>query len=96
VAAPGRTGHYYVDETCIGCGACVPAVPARSDAIEQVPDDFMGRVVIELEEVHRLRSLCSYVPGRCDPRCPDATESSRDSGGYMKIKDLQAWAKGRG
>ena len=22
-----RTGHFYIDETCIGCGACVAACP---------------------------------------------------------------------
>lgn len=95
MAAPGRTGHYYVDETCIGCGACVPACPGKVDAIEQVPDDFMGRVVIELEK-------CIDC-GLCVPMCPvDAIHDARThgivegSGGYMKIKDLQAWAKGRG
>jgi Na+-translocating ferredoxin:NAD+ oxidoreductase subunit B len=59
-----RLGHFYVDDTCIGCGACVPACPGKIDAIDRVPDDFLGRVAI-------AAGKCIDC-GLCVPMCPVA------------------------
>ena len=94
-ARPTRNGHFYMDETCIGCGACDHACPGKVDAIYPVEGDFLGRFAIVLEE-------CIDC-GFCVPLCPvDCIHDARTqgvvegSGGYTKIKELQAWARDRG
>jgi formate hydrogenlyase subunit 6/NADH:ubiquinone oxidoreductase subunit I len=88
-------GHFYIDETCIGCGACDHACPGKVDAIYAVENDFLGRFAIVLEE-------CIDC-GFCVPLCPvDCIHDGRVEGlvagerGYTKIKELQSWARVRG
>ena len=90
----GGTGHYYIDETCIGCGACDHACPGKVDAIYAVEGDFLGRFAIKIEECID----CDL----CVPKCPvncihDARKEGlvEGSGGYMRLRELQAWAEGR-
>lgn len=92
--ARSRTGHFYIDQTCIGCGACDHACPGKVDAIYKVPDDFCGRFAIVVEE-------CIDC-GMCVPLCPvDCIHDARTegvtagSGGYLRIRELQAWAAAR-
>ena len=89
-----RSGHFYIDETCIGCGACEHACPGKVDAISRVEADFLGRFAIHIEE-------CIDC-GFCAPLCPvacihDAREEGvvSGSGGYTRIRELQAWAEKR-
>ncbi len=90
-----RPGHFYIDDTCIGCGACEHACPGKVDAIHRVEDDYLGRFVVVLED-------CIDC-GRCVPLCPvacihDARSEGivERSGGYTRIRELQAWARARG
>jgi formate hydrogenlyase subunit 6/NADH:ubiquinone oxidoreductase subunit I len=92
--AVAREAHHYIDETCIGCGACEHACPLKVDAIYRVEDDFLGRFAIELEE-------CIDC-GICIPLCPilsihDLRAGGRreGSGGYTSIRELQQWATAR-
>lgn len=57
-----RAGHFFIDETCIGCGACEHACPGKVDAVHQIEGDFLGRYAIVLDE-------CIDC-GFCVPLCP--------------------------
>ena len=94
MAAANREAHHYIDETCIGCGACEHACPLKVDAIYRVDDDFLGRFAIATEE-------CIDC-GICIPLCPilsihDVRTEGRvsGSGGYTSIDELQRWAAAR-
>jgi formate hydrogenlyase subunit 6/NADH:ubiquinone oxidoreductase subunit I len=94
MASRARNGHFYIDATCIGCGACEHACPGKVDAIYAVEGDFLGRFAIVVEE-------CIDC-GICVPLCPvDCIHDLRNDhdieaeGGYAKIKELQSWARGR-
>jgi formate hydrogenlyase subunit 6/NADH:ubiquinone oxidoreductase subunit I len=91
-----RTGHFYIDDTCIGCGACEHACPGKVAAIHKVPGDFLGRFAVDLDQ-------CIDC-GFCVPVCPVAcvhdarSEGGHDArvegqGGYTRIRELQSWAK---
>lgn len=86
-----RSGDFYIDDTCIGCGACEHACPGRVDAIFKKPDDFIGRFMIAQEECINC--------GKCVPLCPvDCIHDARSEGvvegegGYTKIRSLHEWA----
>ena len=71
-------GHFFIDDTCIGCGACEHACPGKVDAIHQIEGDFLSRYVIEQRE-------CIDC-GFCVPLCPvdcihDARAESASAGG---------------
>ena len=87
-----RGGHFYIDETCIGCGACDHACPGKVDAIARVEADYLGRFAIRVED-------CIDC-GFCAPLCPVASIHDaraegdvEGSGGYTRIRELQAWAE---
>ena len=93
--AKPEQGWFYIDETCIGCGACDHACPAQVDAIYRVEHDFLGRFAIREEECINC--------GICIPLCPvrcihDARAEGKigGSGGYTAIAELQAWAQDDG
>ncbi len=86
-----RRGDFYVDDTCIGCGACEHACPGRVDALYKIGDDFLGRFAIDLDECINC--------GKCVPLCPvDCIHDAREEGivetpgGWTKIRALHEWA----
>jgi NAD-dependent dihydropyrimidine dehydrogenase PreA subunit len=87
-----RVGHFYIDDTCIGCGACEHACPGKVEAIFKVDGDVLSRFAIEQES-------CIDC-GFCIPMCPvtcihDARSEGIDAaecGGWTRIRELQAWA----
>ena len=91
-----RIGHFWIDATCIGCGACDHACPGKVDAIYKIEGDFTGRFAIVLED-------CIDC-GFCVPMCPvdcihDARKEDIDAAtdsGWSKIRELQSWAAARG
>jgi len=92
--AKATQGYFYIDQTCIGCGACEHACPGKIDAIHRVEDDYLGRFVID-------PATCINC-GVCPPLCPvmcihDAREEGvvEGAGGYRAIAELQAWAESR-
>jgi formate hydrogenlyase subunit 6/NADH:ubiquinone oxidoreductase subunit I len=93
-ASRKRSGHFYIDETCIGCGACDHACPGKVDAIYEVSGDFLGRFAIVLEDCID----CGLWVPVCRVDCiHDARAEGLVSGdgGYTRIKELQAWARER-
>jgi formate hydrogenlyase subunit 6/NADH:ubiquinone oxidoreductase subunit I len=89
---PGRIGHFYIDDTCIGCGACEHACPGKVEAIDKVEGDFMGRFVISPEECIDCGFCIPVCPVNCihDAR-KEGIDAERD-GGWTRIRELQAWA----
>ena len=89
-----RIGHYYINETCIGCGACDHACPGKVDAIYPVEGDFLGRFAIRLEDCIDCNLCVPLCPVACihDARSAGIVEGS---GGCTRIRGLQAWADKR-
>lgn len=89
-----RIGHFYIDQTCIGCGACEHACPGKVDAIYTVPGDFLGRFAVTSSECIDCGLCVPMCPVNCihDARTEGVTEGV---GGYLKIRELQAWAAAR-
>jgi formate hydrogenlyase subunit 6/NADH:ubiquinone oxidoreductase subunit I len=87
-----QPGHFYIDATCIGCGACDHACPGKVDAIYEVPEDFLGRFAIRLEDCIDCGICVPLCPVACihDARTDGITEGK---GAYAKIRELQAWAE---
>ena len=91
--AKADIGYFYIDQTCIGCGACEHACPGKVDAIHPVDGDYLGRFVID-------PATCINC-GVCPPLCPvmcihDARSEGivEGDGGYRAIAALQDWATG--
>lgn len=87
-----KYGHFYIDRTCIGCGACDHACPDKVDAIHRVETDYLGRFAIEPDDCINC--------GICVPLCPvncihDARQEGvvEGDGGYTRIRELQDWAR---
>lgn len=80
-----RLGHFFIDETCIGCGACEHACPGKVAAISKM-DEFHGRFTID-------RERCIDC-GFCLSMCPvDAIHDGRQfqqrkDSGYRKVHEL--------
>ncbi len=89
-----KSGHFYIDETCIACGACDHACPGKVDAIYRVEGDFLGRLAIRIEDCIDCAICVPLCPVDCihDGRAEGVVEGA---GGYTKIKALQAWADNR-
>lgn len=91
-----RAGHFAIEQTCIGCGACEHACPGTVDAIYKVPGDFLGRFAIVIEE-------CIDC-GLCLPTCPvscihdgraDGQSPSDGADRHQRIRERQRWAAAR-
>jgi len=89
-----RTGHFYIDPTCIGCGACDHACPGKVDAIHTVDGDFLGRYAIVIESCIDCGLCVPMCPVACIHDVRDKAVLSGD-GGDTPIRELQAWAAGR-
>lgn len=91
-----RIGHFWIDATCIGCGACDHACPGKVDAIYKIEGDFTGRFAIVLEDCIDCGFCVPLCPVDCihDARQEDI-DASTDSG-WTKIRELQSWAAARG
>jgi formate hydrogenlyase subunit 6/NADH:ubiquinone oxidoreductase subunit I len=90
--AKAAEGFFYIDETCIGCGACEHACPRNVDAISRLEEDFLGRFVIDPETCIN----CNICPPLCPVLCiHDARAEGivAGDGGYRMIAELQAWAR---
>ena len=89
---PRRHGHYYVDDTCIGCGACDHACPGKVDAVYEVPGDFLGRFAIVVEECIDCDLCVPLCPVDCIHDARNEGIASKD-GDLEQIKKLQSWAE---
>ncbi len=90
-----KSGHFYIDESCIGCGACDHACPGKVDAIYAVKDDFLGRFAIVIDECIDCGFCIPLCPVDCihDARTEDIPEGIA---GYERIHELQSWAQPAG
>jgi formate hydrogenlyase subunit 6/NADH:ubiquinone oxidoreductase subunit I len=95
-------GHFYIDSTCIGCGACDHACPGKVDAIYKVDGDFLGRFAIVLDDCIDCGLCIPTCPVDCihDARQDGLADGAKDGakdgeGGYTMIRQLQAWAADR-
>ncbi len=89
-----RHGHYYVDDTCIGCGACDHACPGKVDAVYEVAGDFLGRFAIVIEECIDCDLCVPLCPVDCIHDARNEGLASKD-GDLEQIKKLQSWAQDR-
>ena len=89
-----RHGHYYVDDTCIGCGACDHACPGKVDAVYEVAGDFLGRFAIVVEECIDCDLCVPLCPVDCIHDARNEGLASKD-GDLEQIKKLQSWAQDR-
>ena len=87
-----KFGHFYIDPTCIGCGACDHACPGKVDAIYRVETDYLGRFAIVADECINCGICVPLCPVKCihDARTEGVVEGE---GGYTRILELQAWAQ---
>ncbi|MGE3774222.1 MAG: NADH-quinone oxidoreductase subunit I [Gammaproteobacteria bacterium] len=87
-----KFGHFYIDQTCIGCGACDHACPGKVDAIYRVETDYLGRFAIISDECINCGICVPLCPVKCihDARTEGVVEGE---GGYTRILELQAWAQ---
>jgi NAD-dependent dihydropyrimidine dehydrogenase PreA subunit len=96
-----RTGHFYIDETCIGCGACDHACPGKVDAIYCVENDYLGRFAIRLEDCIDCGFCVPLCPVACihDARKEGIVEGegcSRRVSTYLRsLRPVPAWHEGQ-
>jgi formate hydrogenlyase subunit 6/NADH:ubiquinone oxidoreductase subunit I len=93
-----RMGHFYIDETCIGCGACDHACPGKVDAIYEVGGDFLGRFAIRVSQCIDCGFCVPLCPVDCihDLREQAESPAAGSAAAYARLQELQAWAGDRG
>ena len=83
-----RAGHYVIDESCIGCGACEHACPGTVDAVFPVPGDFLGRFAITLDSCID----CGFCVPLCPVDCIHDARSAPEGPERDAVLALQSWA----